>query len=297
MGNFLYFLMCGAARLMQLFPLRFHYLVSDIFYFLMCYVVRYRKKVIIQNLRNSFPEKSDAEILKITKKYYTHLCDVFIETFYLAYIPEKEMRKRVVVLNPEEISQYHKAGRSTVAVLGHYANWEWMTATPLYIEYPRFHYFYKRLKSEAWDRFMLRLRSRMGATLTEKDNVFRLLIGEKQKGNLNCSGFLADQAPKANMVQYWTTFLNQDTAMFLGAEKVALKTNSPVVFGHMNKIKRGYYEVELTTIIKEPSECKKYEITEAYTRILEEKIKQRPELWMWSHKRWKYKKETTSKTK
>ncbi len=292
MSNPGFYLLWGATYLMHLFPLRVHYVVADIIYFLLYYVVDYRKKVIFENLTNSFPEKSEKEIKNIARKFYRHLSDMAIETLYFAHIPEKEVQKRFILRNIEEVNQYCEQNQSCVLVLAHYANWEWMTPTPAHVPC-NFYHFYKPLRSKAWDKFMLKMRTRWGGLLTDKEKAYRLLIGAHLKGEVNVSGFVSDQSPKDTEIQYWTTFLNQDTPIFLGAEKVARKTNSSVVYAHLDKIKRGYYEVVYTTLIEDPKATKSFEITEKHVRFLEKIIQERPELWLWSHRRWKHKKPKT----
>ncbi len=290
MGNLGYYFLWGITCLMHLFPLRAHYVVADIIYLSLYYVAGYRKKIVFENLTNAFPEKPATEIKAIARKFYRHLSDMSIETLYFAHIPKKEVLKRIRFKNIEEVNQYHKNGQSCVGVLAHYANWEWLCAFTIHSPYTYYH-FYKPLHSKTWNRFLFKMRTRWGALLTHKDKAYRLLIGDHLQGKINCSGFVSDQTPKDTEIQYRTTFLNQDTPVFLGAEKVAKKTNSPVIFCHLDKVKRGYYEVKITTLIKEPVATEPFEITETHTRFLEKIIQQRPELWLWSHRRWKYKKQ------
>lgn len=290
MTNILYYTLWGLTKLMHIFPLRVHYLLADFLYVIMYRLVKYRKKVIFTNITNSFPEKNEKEVKAIAEKFYHHFCDMVIETLYFAHIPKEEMYRRLKTNDIEKVNKHIEEGRNVVLVLSHYANWEWMSASPIDIKAPYYH-FYKPLRSKAWDKFLFRSRSRWGALLTDKKDVYRLLIGKQREGVITASGFVGDQCPKREEIQYWTSFLNQETPVLLGAEKISKKLDAPVFFVHMNKIKRGYYDVEVTELIEDPKSEPKYSITEKHVRFLEEKIRQRPELWLWSHKRWKYKKE------
>jgi len=238
---------------------------------------------------NSFPEKSEKERILIEKKFYRHLCDTFIETLYFDRISEKEAKKRVNFLNPELNNQYLDKGRSVVGYLGHYNNWEWLSNWPLYTNH-RFYAIYKKLRSKAFGRFYYNLRSRLGAVPLERADTFRQLMEDTQKGIPSFTAFIADQTPRINDIQYWTTFLNQDTAVVVGLEKIAKKLNAVVLAAHPKKIRRGYYEVEYFLVTENPKETAKFEITEKCTRILENIIREKPEYWLWSHKRWKHKK-------
>jgi KDO2-lipid IV(A) lauroyltransferase len=179
-------------------------------------------------------------------------------------------------------------GRPVVVFLGHYNNWEWFSNWSLYSKY-RFYAIYKKLRSKAFERFYCNLRSRSGCIPLERADTFRQLMEDKQKGIPTLTAFIADQTPRINDIQYWTTFLNQDTAVVVGLEKIARKLNAVVIAAHPKKIKRGYYEVEYFLVTDNPKETAKFEITEQCTRFLEKIIIEKPEYWLWSHKRWKHK--------
>ncbi|MCL3781646.1 lipid A biosynthesis acyltransferase [Prolixibacteraceae bacterium JC049] len=290
MDKILYYILKGATKLMHFVPIQVHYFFSDILFFLMCHVMKYRKKVIVTNIRNSFPEKSDAEVKQIMRKFYAHFCDMVFETLYFAHISKKEILKRLEVRGVDQVNQLTDSGRNVVLVMAHYGNWEWMSAAPADVNAPYYH-FYKPLRSKAWDRFMLESRSRWGGLLTDKKDVYRSLMGMHRQNKVTVSGFVGDQTPKANEIQYWTNFMNQDTPVLLGAEKIAKKLDAPIFFIHMNRKKRGYYEVDTIPLIMEPKDEEPFAITEKHVRFLEEIIRRRPELWLWSHKRWKHKRE------
>ena len=283
-----YHLLRGTTWLIHLFPLRLNYLFSDILFFFTYNVIRYRRNVVRLNLLNSFPERSKEERRQIERKFYRHLCDTFIETLYYDRISFEESKERVKFLNPELPVSYLDQGRQVVVYLGHYNNWEWLVNWPLFTNH-RFYTIYKKLKSKGVDRFFYNLRSKFGAIPLERAATFRQLMEDTHKDIPTFSAFIFDQTPRAYDIQYWTNFLNQDTAVLVGAEKVARKIDAVVVLAHPVKIKRGYYEVEYFLITDNAKETAKFEITEQCTRFLEKIIREKPEYWLWSHKRWKHK--------
>ena len=283
-----YYLLRTLTWIFQLFPLRVHYLLSNFLFFLAFYVFRYRRSVVKKNLTNSFPEKSLGELACIEKKFYRHFADTFIETLYFDRISVKEGKSIVKYLNPELLESYLKKDRQVVVILGHYNNWEWFCNWPLYSEY-RFYPVYKRLKSKVFERFYCGLRSHFGAIPLERADTYRQLLSDHKNGIACTSAFLFDQTPRVYEIQHWVTFLNQDTPVILGAEKVAQKINAVVLFAHSKKVRRGKYEVVYDLITDNGAANPKYEITEKCLLLLENQIKEQPEYWLWSHKRWKHK--------
>ena len=265
------------------------FLLSDGFYFLIR-ISGYRKKVVMNNLRNSFPEKTEEELKSISKSFFRHLCDLFFETFKLQSITENQIKQRVEIVNHELLDKYYHEGKDVIAMLGHYGNWEWVTAINLFIKAQGCEV-YQVLKSKEYDKFMLKLRSRWGTLNFDMESSYRSMHKLKMENKRFVIGMISDQSPARKKVQYFTEFLNQDTAVHIGAEKMAIKTNSPVVFFRFDKLKRGYYKLTIEPLVEEPSETKEYEITNIFTKHLENIIKEKPEFWLWSHKRWKYKRE------
>ena len=285
-----YYLLRAFTWIIQLFPLRFHYFISDLFYILIYYVVRYRRSVIFKNLTNSFPEKSNNEISLIAKKFYHHFCDSFIETLYFDRVSEKEIKKRLTLLNQELLENYLAEGRPVVLALGHYNNWEWNCSWPLNSKY-KGNVIYKKLTNKSFDLFYYNMRSRFGIVPLERADTYRQLIADLNNNVSTASAFLMDQTPRKHEIQYWTTFLNQDTPVLTGTEKVARKLDAAVLFCHIRKLKRGYNRLEFSVIAEHAKDTAPFEITEKATRLIEEMIIQRPELWLWSHKRWKHHRE------
>ncbi len=288
-----YYLLRAFTWMIQLFPLRFHYILSDFIFLLVYYLVRYRRKVVYTNLTNSFPEKSKKEISLIARKFYRQFCDSFIETLYFDRISEKEIKKRLTLLNQEILEKFLAERRPVILALGHYNNWEWNCSWPLNSKYKGY-VIYKKLTNKSFDLFYYNMRSRFGIVPLERADTYRKLIADQNNGQAYASAFLMDQTPRKHEIQYWTTFLNQDTPVLTGTEKVARKLDAAVLFCLVRKLKRGYNQLEFSVIVEHAKDTQPFEITEKATRLIEDMILQRPELWLWSHKRWKHRRERPS---
>lgn len=269
-------------------PFSILYRLSDFFYVLIYYVVKYRKKVVFANLRNSFPNKTEQEITMIAKGFYSHFCDLIIEAIKMFSISQKELKRHCKILNPELMEQYAKQGKSLIIPAGHYNNWE-MAATASNQQIPHQSIgIYAPLKNKFINEQIRKSRARFGLELLPKKEVKAGF--EKDKDRLTAVLFGADQSPTSVRSAYWTTFLNQETGVMIGSEKYAKQYDYPVVFGKVTKIKRGYYEFKFIPLADHPRTTSFGEITEKHTRLLEEIIIENPQYWLWSHKRWKRKK-------
>lgn len=292
------YILYGFIWCFTLLPLRVLYLFSDILYLILYYVVQYRRKVVRTNLCNSFPEKSGQEIIRIEKKYYRHMCDLFVEMYRMWHMSEKEIKRRCVFKNLEVVQQYFDQNRSVIGVLGHYGNWEWMSSFSLWVKPGiAFYALYKPLHDKVSDRMLRKIRARFGAVVIPKDDILREIIKSKKEGRLFLAGFIGDQTPNVHNLNFWTNFLNQDTPVLIGTEKIARKFDLPVISLRMRCVKRGYYEVDFVDICGRPGELEPGELTRMHTRVLEQTIRDVPELWLWSHKRWKHRRDgDTEKT-
>jgi len=289
MKTILFYIFFLLNWVITLLPLRLLFGFSTLLYFILYHIVRYRRDVVIQNLRNSFPEKTEQELFIISKKFYRHLADLFIETLKLQHMKASEIKERYKIKNPELLSKIHEEGRSTIVVFGHYGTWEWVISLPLNTKYKTLTV-YKPLSSKLFDRYFLKIRSQYGLELVPMSRTGKTIYRYEQAGINTLTGLVADQRPPRSESQFWTKFLNQDTAVYLGIEKLSKKYNMVIVFFHIDKVGRGYYEVTPEIITEDPVSLKPYEITEKHVELLEEEIIRRPELWMWSHRRWKHKK-------
>ncbi len=290
MGKTGYYLLKAFTWIIHLFPLRVSYLVSDLFYILVYYIFRYRRTVVDENLANSFPEKTQNERALIAKKYYKNICDIFVETLYLDRMTLSEGKNCAKYVNPELLNHYLDQGRQVVTYVGHCNNWEWYCNLPLFT-HEKCYGVYKILTNKAFERFFLHLRSRFGLILVERAAIFRQLVSDHQKGIPSFSSFIFDQTPRATELHHWVRFLNQDTPVVLGAEKIAQKLDTVVLFLHSRKVKRGSYEVKFILVTDHAGSCPKFEITDKCMMLLEQQIKAQPEYWLWSHRRWKHKRE------
>ncbi|MBU2904579.1 lysophospholipid acyltransferase family protein [Arenibacter algicola] len=274
----------------SLLPMWALYRVSDLMYFLVYHVVGYRKKVVFNNLRNSFPSKNDDEIKQIAKDFYRHFCDIVLESFKRLTIGEKAIKKRLLIKNPELIQQYVNEDRSILMYTGHQGNWEWLVFLPLMFPYSS-NTFYKPIKNKYFEELFKNMRERFGVNCVESDKGFRTIIDNHQRKVLTLNCMIGDQSPTKKSSKYWYNFLNQETAFFVGADKIAKKTDQVVLFPFFKKLKRGYYELEFRIIEDHPQIRNNFEILEKYAQQLEQAIVSAPELWLWSHRRWKLKRE------
>lgn len=276
-----------ALTIAALLPLGVLHLISSFAAFLLHKVFKYRVGVVRKNLRIAFPEKSDAELRAIENRFYLHLCDIFIETAKLAHISDEQIARRVTVEGIDAVNDPLKEGKSVVVMLGHYGNWEWVTAAArLFYPGTVACEIYHPLRNKAFDRLMLDLRSRFGTeNIPMAKTVRRLLEIHRDDKNFAC-GFIADQRPFTPTLKHWTDFLGIDTAYVNGGEVIGEKLGAAFVYGEMLPVSRGHYKLTFTPITPlEDGEENPY--TRAYLRKLEESIRRNPPYWLWSHNRWK----------
>lgn len=290
MGTIGYYLFYAFNWVVTLLPLRILYIFSDIIFPFMYYFPGYRRNVVRTNLKNSFPEKSEKEIKLIEKKFYHHLCDLFVETFKLTHMSNEQLMKRIPLLNPELLDRLYNEGRDVVAVLGHFGNWEWMVSLPLFT---KLHIvsIYKPLRNKHFDNFMINSRSKTGMVLTPMQHIIREVINNRKNNVKSLYAFIADQTPPIGDIKFWTRFLNQDTPVYLGAEKVASKYDMAVIFFKVEKTERGHYNFTAELLFEHSAGLPDHLITETHVKRLEEHIIANPEFWIWSHRRWKHKRE------
>lgn len=273
-------------------PLSILYLISDLIYLLLYRAFAYRKTVVRENLTKSFPEKSLDEIKEIEKAFYKHLADIFVEGLKVISIRKNNLLKRYRCINPELITPYFQEPKSLILVSAHYNNWEYMVAS-LGLQFD-FHGVGvgKRMSDKAFESFMHERRTRYGTEVCYNDNTTETF--ENNLGRPTVYMLLADQNPNDENKSYWLSFLNQDTATIYGPEYLAKKYDFPVFYYTVNKVRRGYYEFELSLIENNPQASKYGDITESHFKTLENNIIRRPEFWLWSHRRWKFKRKNNN---
>ena len=270
----------------SLLPYSILYFFSDILYFIIYKIIKYRKNVVYTNLKNSFPEKSTKEVKEIMRKFYHHFCDVIVESCKGFTISEKELSKRVNIKNPELSNFYAKNDQNIIFIAGHYNNWEICAqACPIYSKHQCIG-IYKPLKEKFLNDKINLSRSKYGLRLISMLQVKKYF---KEENYPKAIIFSTDQNPASVKNAYWLDFLNQDTAVLFGAEKYAVEYNCPVIYASINKVKRGFYEVEYSLVTDNPKEEKYGYITKDFTKRLENDIINQPQYWLWSHKRWKHK--------
>ncbi len=286
MGTIGYYIALPFIYGISLLPFPLLYLLSDFFYLVIYRVLGYRKDVVLSNLRNSFPEKSDAEIKEIASKFYAWFCDLTLETLKTLTISPEEVRKRVEFVGIDILRDFARQGRSIIIVLGHYGNWELAGARySQEKDIPQLYVIYHPLANKRFDGLIHHMRVRHGTKLYKMREASKDMLRDKDM--LTATAFIADQTPSPDRA-YWMTFLAQDTPVFMGTEALARKLDKPVVYICISRPKRGYYRMEMETLVSEPKATREGEITEIHTRRLEADIKKTPELWLWTHRRWKH---------
>jgi len=283
-----YILIYPFLWLISILPFRLLYLLSDSLYILFYHIVRYRKKVVKENLELIFPEKTNQERIIIMKKFYHHLCDMMVESIKSLTISESEMKKRFTFSNIEEILKHGKNNRSIVLMCGHYANFEWIFILQKHVN-AKGYAIYKRLTNKYFDALIKRIRAKYNSHLITTKETIPILIKSKKLGELTINGFAADQSPKVKKAFHWNGFMGIKVPIHTGAEMIAKKLDMSVVFFGVRKVKRGFYETTFTTITDNPSSFKNYEITDIYLKLVEAQIQEAPEYYLWTHKRWKHK--------
>ncbi|MCI0522950.1 MAG: lysophospholipid acyltransferase family protein [Bacteroidales bacterium] len=274
--------------LITLLPLRVLYLFSDFFYLFIYYIFKYRREVVAKNLRNSFPDMSDAELKRTERRFYRHLTDLFVETLKLTHISQQEILRRYILKDRTLLDRLYDDGRDVVAVCSHHSNWEWLASVQPSIR-QQVLAIYKPLKNKDFDRFIYKLRTKFGSKVSPMQNILRDIVRHRRENIRTVTAFAADQTPPPDEHAYWTTFMNQETGIYKGTEKVAVMMDSAVVFIHTRKVKRGFYEWETRLITEHPKDEEPGFITRKHVAMLEEMIRAQPEYWLWSHRRWKYK--------
>ena len=273
-------------------PLGVLYVFSDFCYFLLFYVFRYRRKVARKNLRESFPEASDDEINGILKKFYRNFTDYTVETLKLAHISDEEMMQRMTFEGLDIIDNAVAEGRSVVVYFSHCFNWEWAPSVTLHSRFKDdknviFAQVYRPLKSEWFDSVMLRLRGRFGSKSFKKKTVLRDLLKLKMEKKVWVTGFMSDQKPSHGDPTYIVNFLNHPTAAITGTETLAMRLKTTAIYWDMHKVSRGHYKVVTHKIADDASTMQKNEVTQKYIELLQNTIQRQPDIWLWTHKRWK----------
>ncbi|MBR1933070.1 MAG: lysophospholipid acyltransferase family protein [Prevotella sp.] len=273
---------------LSLLPLRVHYVLADAIYLILYKVVGYRTKIVRSNLKSSFPEKTGEELRQIERRFYHQLCDYFVETVKMMTMSQEQMRRRLVFKGTETVNQCVADGQSCAVYLGHLFNWEWITSLPLWVSpQAQCGQLYHALENPLFDRLLLSVRQRWGAECIALTDILRKTVEYRRKQVPTVIGYIGDQVPHWNNIHHWCQFLNHDTPVMTGAERIAVKNNQALFFIDVQRVGRGHYEAEFKLITRQPKELKEYESVDIYFQMLEQTIRRQPELWLWSHNRWK----------
>lgn len=281
-----FYFITGLLNILSLLPLKVLYLFADFIAWLLFNIIRYRKSIVYENLASSFPSKNSEELSQIMRRFYSHFADLLVETLKLLHLSQTELSKHIQYENPEILEHLHTEGRHAIVLTAHLGNWEWLLGLTSASPYHTMSV-YKPLSDKRFDTFFNKVRSRFGTSMVSMRGTIREILKYQENNLQTLSCFIADQSPVWEETQYWTTFMNQQTAVYLGFEKIARKTNQAVLFYQVKKIKRGRYTVRIIPITENPKELPPYAITDKYLSLLESAIREDPACWLWTHNRWK----------
>lgn len=285
----IYHLLRLFLKLFSFVPWRLMYVMSDGLYYIVYYVAGYRRKIVRRNLVESFPMKSEQEIKRIEKKFYHFFVDMIFESCKLAFMSQREMKQRMKFINVEEVNAMIRQGRSNAIYLGHYGNWEWVSSMPLWLDKRMTGaQIYHKLSNKHMDRLMLSIRERMGAACVEMRKTARYVTELMAEHKVCVIGFIADQSPRKKDSRHFLHFLNHNTPVLTGTEKIIKHYGIEAWYLDVRRVKRGYYEAEFVRLHETPHALPDFELTAIYYQMLEKCIKEHPELYLWSHKRFRH---------
>lgn len=282
-----YILIYPILWLLSILPMRILYIKSTFLFFIIYHLIGYRKKVVLENLALTFPEKSEKERKEITRKFFKHLCDILVETIKVFTITEKDISKRFVITNADILQEYYDNDRSVLLMAGHYCNWEWTGIMNRYFPHQGLAV-YKPLRNKQFDTLVKKTRGHFGGMIVSNKHIITTLFRLWKKGTKTLTYILSDQSPKRDAYKYRDTFLGIDVPMFTGTEELAKRLDFSVLYLKVEKEKRGYYKATIIPLTDRPKDYPDFEITRMFFDKLEDQIRERPEFYLWSHKRWKH---------
>ncbi|MEX0289321.1 MAG: lysophospholipid acyltransferase family protein [Flavobacteriaceae bacterium] len=272
--------------MISVLPQPVFYFFSDLFFVLLYHLAGYRKKVVYDNLKLTFPDKSDEEIRTIRKRFYRHFCDMLLETVKTMNLSAEEVAKRYKIVNMEVLLELEK-DRNALMVCSHYANWEWSISINNYIS-SRGYAVYQKIGNDYFDRLIKRIRGRWNTTLITQPETVKTILRNEQSNIKGVYGMVSDQSPMVGKAQYWKEFMGVKVPIFNGPETIARRLDLAVVFLKITKLKRGHYEAQFIPITASGKHTQENEITDRFLELTENQIKERPELYLWTHRRWKH---------
>lgn len=284
----IYHLLRFFLKLLSYIPFRVLYILSDGLFYPLYYLIRYRRKIVRRNLTESFPEKNLSEIKHVEKRFYRFFTDMILESCKLASISQDEIRRRMKFKNVEEVNGMLKQGKSVAVYLGHYGNWEWVSSMPLWLEKDIIGaQIYHRLSNKNVDKLMLHIRGRMGAISIDMHKTARYITALATEHKVCTIGFIADQSPRKRDSHHFLHFLHHNTPVLTGTEKIIKHYGFEAFYLDVRRTKRGYYEAEFVKMHDNPQSLRDFELTDLYFKHLEQAITKRPELYLWTHKRFR----------
>lgn len=290
MKEFLYNIIYGIFYLVSKLPYRALYVISDIADLILYHIVRYRRDIVRRNITSAFPEKSLEECISIERGFYKWFCDYFVETVKLMSVSRQELLSRIEFRGIDKIEECFDRGQTCAGILGHYGNWELLSATGLVIKkHPEavIGLIYHPLRSQLFDRLFINMRQSMGGVCVPKKDILRYLVSFRSQNLMNLFGYIADQAPRYRNIHLWLPFLNHDTPVFTGAERIMRKMNNAVFYIDVERPERGKYIYTFKLMTDKPGEMPEFEITKKFFVMLEQTIRREPRFYLWSHNRWK----------
>ena len=284
----LYYIIYAVWYVFSLLPMRVHYVISDLMFWLLYKLVGYRRDVVRKNLTESFPEKSEEELRRIERGFYHFFCDYLVETVKLMTISREEMKRRVVFKHAELVDEIMGSGQSIALYLGHYCNWEWVSSIPLWLNPNAWcGQVYHPLENKDFDKLFLKIRERMGANCIAMQDTLREVVKHKRENQPIIIGYISDQVPYWTNIHHWVNFLHHDTPVLTGTERIVHRMGHAVLYLDIQRVRRGYYEAEFKLVTRDSQKMKDFELTDIYFEMLEKSIRRSPEFWLWSHNRWK----------
>lgn len=290
MKEFLYNIIYGIFYLVSKLPYRALYVISDIANLVLYHIVRYRRDIVRRNITSAFPEKSLEECISIERGFYKWFCDYFVETVKLMSVSRQELLSRIEFRGIDKIEECFDRGQTCAGILGHYGNWELLSATGLVIKkHPEavIGLIYHPLRSQLFDRLFINMRQSMGGVCVPKKDILRYLVSFRSQNLMNLFGYIADQVPRYRNIHLWLPFLNHDTPVFTGAERIMRKMNNAVFYIDVERPERGKYIYTFKLMTDKPGEMPEFEITKKFFVMLEQTIRREPRFYLWSHNRWK----------
>jgi KDO2-lipid IV(A) lauroyltransferase len=268
-------------------PFRLFYWFSDCIYILVYYIIGYRKKIVRNNILIALPHLSEEKRLLIEKKFYHHMCDMFLEMIKTMSISSEEMKERFKITNIELLKEYEQKNKSIILLAAHYASWEWLLSINESTTF-KCYGVYKKVNNKYFDAKVRSIRSKFKSELVTTDNTIALINDNEKNKIVSLYGLASDQSPQVHKTFHWQQFMGITVPVHTGAEMLAKRYDLEVVFAKVKKVKRGYYEATFVPIAKNPKSIPDYEITDAYLKEVEQQIVEAPEFYFWTHKRWKH---------